>query len=1052
MPKLKAILCAGILLSVANPLVQAQTSAQIIGVVRDQSGQAIASASVEAVGQKSAEKRKLTTQKDGSFALADLPPDVYQVSATCAICSDTSKVVEVGAGQSRSIDIALDTNSASSLIAVDDHAVTLDATSPKMGMNVSATEISSLPVNGRTFAPLALTAPFVTNAGGASFQDLRYAGQPAEQNNYLLDGLDTSSVISSSPGYLPLSGYTFRLRNSLDTVDEFRVDSLGYSAEDGSSTGAQIKLVSKSGSDGWHGSLFEYFRNDHLQARNFFDGEKPSPLHMNQFGASAGGDLIKDKLFLFGSFEELKQSTGFQSFELVPSAEARSRAVTTIQPVLQALPAGFSSTGDPDVDLAQRDGVASQNESNQNVRLDYLQSAKSRFFLRYSRSGANLLSPDSTATDRNIAAKSSPDQSVLSWSYQISGTLINQATLGLNRAPMTLNVQSANSPDDSRIMIGGATSGGFASPGDLMLFSNGSYADSVDYHGRTYNLHDGLTWMKGAHSVQMGGDTRVLRVPFSMSGGMLYSLRDVDSLLSNEDVDVTYFADLSKRVAEQEQYAGYIQDQWRITPQVQAVFGLRYDYYSAMREQHNLASLLNYTNFTTTSPNGAFYNASRVGFEPRAGITWSPKRLKGDTVLRAGAGIYNGPTGLLDAMWPIQNSAPGSFERGMAFPLTASQITNSSSAISNQRALDLSSFGRPQQNYVLTASVQQALPHKLVGQAAYTGVLSRHLTQESFANISTAVDPATGNTIPANPAYSVIPFLTNAGNSSYHGLQLGLNRHLADNLTLTTSYNWSHSIGDSQGAGEEMAPQNPLCLECEHGDNNFDTRHSFSANAIYAVPFGKGRKLFNKGIGSALFGGWTMAGAWNAHSGLPVNVLVSRANEIYYSNSTAQYYSPSADLPADAHAVVNAPYGLEGLGAFRPNIVPGVNPYIKSENGITWLNPAAFAMPLPGTFGNLGRNALRGPGFTQVDIQISRRFAITERNALTMKVEAFNLFNHANFSNPTAILPDSTIDVQPGTPYTSDLAAGFGSLTSTVGRTVGLGTSRQLQLSARFDF
>ena len=243
-----------------------------------------------------------------------------------------------------------------------------------------------------------------------------------------------------------------------------------------------------------------------------------------------------------------------------------------------------------------------------------------------------------------------------------------------------------------------------------------------------------------------------------------------------------------------------------------------------------------------------------------------------------------------------------------------------------------------------------------------------------------------------------------------------------------------------------------MCLACERSDNNFDIRQSFALNGVYALPFGKGQRHMSTGWASSALGGWSLAGAWNVHTGLPLNVLADRSNEIYYSAQTGQYYSPSATLPANGAYVVNAPYGLESFDSFRPNLVPGVDPYLKNKGSLGWLNPAAFSMPLPGTFGDLGRNALRGPGFSQLDLQISRSFSIRERQSLEIRMEAFNLLNHTNFSNPTTILPDSSIDVQPGSPYTPDLAAGFGLLGSTVGRTVGLGTSRQIQLSARFQF
>jgi hypothetical protein len=696
--------------------------------------------------------------------------------------------------------------------------------------------------------------------------------------------------------------------------------------------------------------------------------------------------------------------------------------------------------------------VAAQDESNYNARIDYLPSGQHRLFFRYSRSNGDLSTPDPTAGDRTISARTRPDQSVLSWTYQVNSNVINQATLGLNRSPISLGGSSTSAAlNDSRTSIGNTAVSGFASPGDLLLLSSGLYADAAFFHGRSYSGRDALSWLKGSHSIQLGAEIRAFRIPFSTQGGLTYSVRNLDTLLTDEDVDVSFSGDLPQSEAQQEQYAFYIQDQWHITPQIQAVFGLRYDYFGATRERNNQASLFDYTTFTTSAAHGGFYPASKLGFEPRIGLTWSPKRQNGNTVLRMGAGIYNGPNSTLDSLWPIENAARNSFMRGVTFPKTDTQVLNSSNSVAEPRALDQGSFGTMQRNYLVTASLQQSLSHQFLAQIGYTGSLSRHLTQESTANLSVTVDPATGDTIRANTAYTSIPFLTNGGNSYYSGLQLAVNRHLADNLTLTASYNLSHSIGDAQGSGDYQPAQDPQCLACERGDNSFDTRQSFALNAIYAFPFGKEQRHYAHGWASSLLSGWTMAGDWNSHTGLPVNPLVERSDEIYFSKQTQQYYAPDTAMPSDALAVTNAPYGLESLAVFRPNVVAGVNPYLK-QNYPGFLNPAAFAMPLPGEVGNLGRNALRGPGFSQVDLQLTRRFALATGYHLEIRVEVFNLLNHPNFSYPNMVLADSTVDVQPGTAYTRDVAAGFGVLNSTVGRTVGLGTSRQFQLSARFQF
>jgi hypothetical protein len=281
-------------------------------------------------------------------------------------------------------------------------------------------------------------------------------------------------------------------------------------------------------------------------------------------------------------------------------------------------------------------------------------------------------------------------------------------------------------------------------------------------------------------------------------------------------------------------------------------------------------------------------------------------------------------------------------------------------------------------------------------------------------------------------------------------MRLALNRHLVDNLTVSTSYNLRHSIGDSQGAGESRLTQIPGCLACDRADNDFDIRHTFSANLVYQLPLGKVQPHLRSGILSSLLGDWVLAGTWNARSGLPINVQLDRANEVFYSPGANRYYSPSVELPSDAVAVVNAPGGLEGLSAFRPDYVSGVNPY--DRNSTNWLNPAAFAIPAPGKVGNLGRNALRGPGFYQFDFQLSRSFAIHENIRLEIRAEAFNVFNHPKFSNPTSLLPDALVETQPGQAYNRALASGFGILNSTVARTVGLGTSRQLQLGVRVYF
>jgi hypothetical protein len=388
---------------------------------------------------------------------------------------------------------------------------------------------------------------------------------------------------------------------------------------------------------------------------------------------------------------------------------------------------------------------------------------------------------------------------------------------------------------------------------------------------------------------------------------------------------------------------------------------------------------------------------------------------------------------------------------GGTFPSTPADVMAHPDAQIAPRGLDTSSFRHNLANYQASLSLQQALPGKFVGQAAFVAGLGRHLTQMGAGNPTTGVDKVTGHPHRGHDDVAAIDVITNGGRSSYNAMELGLTRRFVDDFTMNLSYTWAHSIGDTQGAGDTSAAQNPLCLACERADNNFDIRHTVNASVLYALPFGSGRRHLSHGPLAALAGGWSLGGVWNARTGLPVNVTINRPDEIWLDTATGVYMPNSAELSKTSIPVVNVPGGGEGRPALRPNLVPGVDPYIR-KGGLLFLNAAAFAAPLPGTFGNLGRNALRGPGSWQIDLQISRSFKISERHSVTFRAEAFNLLNHTNYANPSSVLPDELEELVPGKPYSASDAAGFGLLNSTVGRTVGLGTSRQVQLSLRYQF
>jgi hypothetical protein len=318
---------------------------------------------------------------------------------------------------------------------------------------------------------------------------------------------------------------------------------------------------------------------------------------------------------------------------------------------------------------------------------------------------------------------------------------------------------------------------------------------------------------------------------------------------------------------------------------------------------------------------------------------------------------------------------------------------------------------------------------------------------------------ASGNIAGVQNPFAEVDYKTSGGHDDYNAMMLSLTRRAANGLSINAQYTLSRSFGNTGGSNEALtAANNARTLdefEYDLGYNMFDVRHTFNLSALYSIPYGRGRRNPASGVADAVFGGWDVGGIVNARSGLPIDVRITRPDVVYVDSLGNVFTNPAAGR----NAVINTPGGGASRNVRRPDVVPGVNPFIV-EGGVVFLNPAAFATPAPGTFGNLQRGALHGPSFRQVDVVASKHFPIGGRRDAEFRVEVFNLFDTANFTNPVGTLPlalpgNSLAEanrVQPGQPYTTAAAGTFGTITSTVGRTVGLGTSRQMQVGFRLNF
>jgi hypothetical protein len=362
----------------------------------------------------------------------------------------------------------------------------------------------------------------------------------------------------------------------------------------------------------------------------------------------------------------------------------------------------------------------------------------------------------------------------------------------------------------------------------------------------------------------------------------------------------------------------------------------------------------------------------------------------------------------------------------------------------------------PEKVLSYTFSIQQSLPGNSVLTVAYVGSQGRNLFLRSWTNgiVGVTTNPTTGNgtaLLQFGPRFAQIDFKTSGGTDHYDSLQTTWNRRFSHGLTAGLQWTYGHSLGDTGGSNEAQTTQNPFNFQQDRGNNAFDVRHSINVSALYQLPF----KL-NSRAANFVAGGWELGGILNARTGLPMDITLTRPDLAYQVNATGQYVSSPIVTGGvvQTTAVVNNPFGGAFRNNRRPSVVAGANPFLSTGDRRYFLNPAAFTIPTPGTFGNLGRYPLHGPPLNQLDFTLHKQFKIDERRNFEYRVEFYNILNHANFANPPATAANALgTSFQPGQPFSSSSAgAAFGVFNSTVSKDVGLGAQRQIQMSLRFNF
>jgi len=982
------------------------------GTVTDSSGRVLPQAHVTAVQDATGLRRETTSSSSGTYDIPELPIGAYTVTFTHDGFKTLSfvNVVQV-VGQTRTLDVTLPISGGQTQIKVSASSEQFNRTSNALGSSIEPVQAKQLPLNGRNWATLTALVPGAVDTGGSNQRSVRFAGRGRDDNNFTYDGIDATNVINQGQ-----QAYV-RLAIPLEAIQEFRIDSALATAEAGGTGGGQLAVSSTSGTNAYHGNAFEYLRNNVFDALQPVPvGSEQQPLRLNQFGGALGGPIVRDKTFFYAAYEGYRQRWGFPLSGSVPSDPFRAQVAAespVLIPILNAYPdTGLLPTSNPDIDTFNSEGRQVVNEDSGMFRLDHRFSEKTTAFARanidYAINTQPLASSGSYLLDRQQLT-SDPVNAGIELLHIFSPTLVNEAKFGFNRS--TANTTNINQT------------------GQLYAFSVTGFTTLNNNRvsigaGNTFAEIDNVTWIKGRHVVKTGVEIR--RVQMNQgngeSGTVKYTGSDaLDAFEANQVTTASLTGALPVNGLRKTQFFGYVQDEIKLLPNFTLNLGARYSFFNIF---HEVQGRSNPFDFATCGPQGfcgvgaSFGQPNYGDFDPRIAFAWSPGNSS-RTVVRAGFGMYHEDGQLDDQNLPNSNevyaySLSNSTIPGLTYPIDPFLVDTT--GIISPRAQDR----RRKDTYVTQwgMSVQQALPADFVGTASYIGTKGTNLLTLSEVNV---INPLTGTR--SYPAFGEVSWRGNKNNSDYEGLSIAVKRSFSRGLLLQANYMWSHEIDDGSngsGDGDSVVAQNVACQPCERADGIWDVRNVFNANAVYQLPFGRGKQYLNQpGVASNIFGSWELTSTVVARTGFPVNVTVDR----------------SASAVPDGNNMNQ-----------RPDLVPGVS--LTPPGGATigeWINPAAFAVPANGTFGDAPRDLARGPGAWQIDMGIAKNIPLTERAQLEFRAEFFNIFNHPQYG-----LPLSDFSVAPGT-------NGFGNINSTVSTTtpvspVGTGTPREMQFSLRFSF
>jgi hypothetical protein len=1033
-------------------------TATLSGTVTDEQGAVVFGAAVKITDPSIAFERSTTTDRGGTFIFTQLVPSSYTVTVSQTGFAETrTENVVLNVNDQSKLQVRLKVGGANATVNVTDEAALVDD-SPTVKTIVNREFIENQPLNGRSFQTLVELSPGVvlTQSTLPTPGQFSVNGQRASSNYFTVDGVSANFGSTASvtlyetagggvPSYSAL-GTTSSLA-SVDAVQEFSIQTSTYAPEFGRQPGAQISLVTRSGTNDYRGSLFNYIRNDALDANNFFDkaaGLSRPPLRQNDFGGTFGGPLPflnfgeggpifnsgRDQTFFFVSYEglRLRQPGRVEPNFRVPSIRARANATGAIRDILNAfpLPTGAEITGTNGQPTGEAPYAANFTNPSRldavSFRIDHSLNDKVSIFGRY-----NYAPSEDQQRARFCAASCVADLT-----YKTETLTIGSTQVFTSKLTNDLRVNFSKSKVNQTYFIDNF--GGAIVPPASSLYpsftnrDNGYFIVEVNASGsntisdgffnenrqRQFNIVNSTSYTIGGHAIKLGVDYRRL-APVS-DGGSYKRLFIADSISDFAASSIGFGDIIAPDVVLEPIYNNFslfAQDTWRASPRLTLTYGLRYEINPAPSEANGNLPLTvsgydeNTNNFVSPAiapPGTKFYETTYNNFAPRIGAAY---QILGDTVLRGGFGVfydlgYNfSGTAFSTGLFPFSRRA--SFDTTFTSPAFAAQPSANNFNGPFARLFAYQRDFKLPYTLQYNVAVEQAFGGNNTVSISYVGARGRRLGRVETLR----------NTAP-NP-FRRIDFVTGGASSDYNALQAQYQRRLTNGFQALLSYTFAKSLDtvSEESQNNLQSPTGRFDPSFDRGPSTFDVRHAFNAAVSYEI-----QSLFENGIGKAIFGGFGLDTIVRARSATPVNI-VSGVNR----------------------------FGLGVTTILRPDLAPGQQLYIDdplTPSGRRF-NRAAFVIPAAteNRQGNLGRNVLRGFPAYQVDMSLRRTFGITERVNLLLRADAFNIFNRANLANPIGVLAD----------------ANFGRSTQLLGTNLGglsslyqIGGPRSFQLSAKLNF